>query len=108
MRRGQSKATVHAAAIDMNRARSALTVVATFLRASEAKHFAQAIEQGHARIDQDLTLLTIHFQRDGRPAVAGIVARYSVLSEICHGLKASMAWHDRGVNAVPLTTNMAW
>ena len=51
---GEGEAGVDAAAVDQDRARAALAVVATLLCAGELEAFAQGVEQGGAGIDLEI------------------------------------------------------
>src|SRR5438067_10481123 len=49
---GEHHASVDMASVDMDRARAALTEIATFLRSGQAQPFSQNIEQRLSRIDR--------------------------------------------------------
>ena len=63
MRSSEGQTTIVTAAVDVNGAGAALAVIASHLGAGEMQHFAQAIEQGQARIDGELMLLRVTFCR---------------------------------------------
>ncbi len=68
---GKRKAAVHAAAVDVNRAGAALSVIAAFLGAGKVKALAQSVEQSRARVEiAQGVVLAIDAQRD----VAGTAA----------------------------------
>src|SRR5215831_979592 len=74
---GQRQTRQHAAAFDVNRARSALAVIASFLRARQLKVLTKRIEQRDARIDPQLYVAAVYGERDfagalrTRPCVGG-------------------------------------
>lgn len=50
--------------VDVDRARTALPLIATFLRSREAESVAQGIEQRRAGVDLQCTIDTVHRQHD--------------------------------------------
>ena len=50
--------------IDVHRARAALAVIASLLRAGQVQVLTETIEQRRARIDSQIIFLAIHTQRD--------------------------------------------
>src|SRR5258708_34202678 len=59
---GKAEARVHATAIDVHSAGSALAVVTALLCARQLRAFAQAIQQSGARIDLEAEQLAVHTQ----------------------------------------------
>jgi hypothetical protein len=70
---GQAQAGVDAPAVDMDRARPALTVVAALLRAGQVKVLAQGVQQGRARIEPQVMANTVHLQADRHGAGGDVV-----------------------------------
>ena len=62
---GESETRKLALAINVHRARAALTVIASLLRTSEMQMFAETIEETRARIDSKIILLTVDTERNG-------------------------------------------
>ncbi len=93
MRGGEREATVHAAAADMDGAGAALAVVATLLGAGEMQDFAQAIEQGHARIDRNFALLAVDAEFDAELSIRRIGC-HSIVNETGHRRRPS-TWKSR-------------
>src|SRR5262249_1012261 len=62
---GQGQAGIHTSAVDVNRTRAALPVIAPLLGSGEGDRFPQAIEQRCARVDATPMSLAIDVQRDG-------------------------------------------
>jgi len=65
---GEGETRKLALAIDVHRARAALAVIASLLRAGQVQMFTQTIEQRRARIDSQFIFLSIHPQGDGNCA----------------------------------------
>jgi len=66
---GERQARVHAPAVHVNRARTALAVIAALFRAGERDGLADAIEQRGARVDVQRVILAVDAQRDGHGAL---------------------------------------
>lgn len=60
---GEGKTGVHASTVDVYGASSALSVITTLLCARHADVFAQAIEQGRARVEIEIVFFAIDAQR---------------------------------------------
>jgi hypothetical protein len=65
MHRGEAETRIHAPAIDVYSARTALAVIASLFRSGEMQIFAKAIEKSRARIDPKIVLLAVDTQCDG-------------------------------------------
>src|SRR5207237_1095320 len=61
---GEAKTRIHAPTIDVHRARTALTVIASLFGAGQMQMFTQTIEQSGARIDPQIMLLAVHTKCD--------------------------------------------
>ena len=61
---GESHARQHAPAIYVNRARATLAVIAAFLRPSDARVFAQRVEQRHSWFESQRDRFSIDVERD--------------------------------------------
>src|SRR6266851_2730990 len=71
MHHGEGEAGVHAAAVDMDGAGSALTVVAALLCAGEIEVLAEAVEEGGAGVDLEAMVFPVDAERDGRCTFCG-------------------------------------
>jgi len=60
---GESETRKLALAINVHRARAALTVIASLLRTSEMQMFAETIEETRARIDPQIVLFSVNRKR---------------------------------------------
>ena len=69
MHHGQAEAGVHAPAVDMHGAGSALTVVASFLGAGQHDAFPQAVEQRRPRVEAEAVLVSVDAQGQGYGAL---------------------------------------
>ncbi len=94
LHRCQRQAGVRAPAVDVDGAGAALAVVAALLGPGEMERLAQAIEQGHARVDAHLSLLSVHSQVERQPFVVSIDACGGAGLQACHG-KVLPRWRRR-------------
>jgi hypothetical protein len=65
--RGEAETRIHAPAIDVHGARTALAMIASLFGSSQMQVFSQAIEKSRARIDPQVVLLAVNtkLDRDG-------------------------------------------
>jgi hypothetical protein len=66
---GEAEARVHAPAIDVHRAGTALTVVASLLGAGQDNAFAQAVQQSGSRVETEAVLVAVDAQRERNGAL---------------------------------------
>jgi hypothetical protein len=71
MHHGEGEAGVHAAAVDMDGAGSALAMVAALLCAGEIEVLAEAVEEGGAGVDLEAMVFPVDAEGDGRCTVCG-------------------------------------
>jgi hypothetical protein len=64
MHHGKRQARVNATSFQQNGTRSALTVIATFLRAGQGQMLTQRVKQGSTRIEGYTVLMTVDQQFD--------------------------------------------
>jgi hypothetical protein len=62
--RGEAETGIHAPAIDVHSARTALAVIASLFGSGQMQMFAQTIEKSCARIDPQIMLLAVDKKRD--------------------------------------------
>src|SRR5919198_3219257 len=86
---GEDQAAVHAPAVEQDRARTALPVVAALLRARHSQPLAQRIEQRGSRIDLDVPLGAVDPQRDRRQTL--LVAAHLTTSVLLMALRGFTA-----------------
>jgi hypothetical protein len=60
---GEAETRIHAAAIDVHRARTALAMIASFFGSGQMQMLAQAIQKSRARIDLKIVLLAVNSKR---------------------------------------------
>jgi hypothetical protein len=60
---GEAETGIHAPAVDMHGARTALAMVAPLFGSGQMQTFAEAIEKRGARIDLQIVLLAVHPKR---------------------------------------------
>jgi len=63
MHRSEAETRIHAPAIDMDCARTALAMIASLFGSGQVQVFAKAIQKSGAWIDPEIVLLAVHTKR---------------------------------------------
>ncbi len=96
----QQQARAHRGAVDDHGAGATHAVLAAEMRSGEPQLVAQAVRQGHARLDLDLDFLAVDFKSDGHRWVASVGCRVGKGAD--HNVGLSTRSGERRAHAAPV------